>query len=77
MLPTALVRIAREMPHLTVVLDGAGISDLAMEYRQSAFGIFKLAAALAEETGNLDDYVDAVTLALLIEQAEGGDVQQG
>jgi hypothetical protein len=72
--PRSISEIATEAAKLSAVLHGAEFNELADQYRESSFGLFRLAADIAEQNRNPEEFVEAIDLALMLEKAETGPV---
>jgi hypothetical protein len=77
--PRPIVSIAVHITTLATLLDSAhtaldAFQDAAREYRASAFQLFKFAASIAIENEDMDELVDALSHARMVEQEESGEV---
>jgi len=69
-----IVDIAIAITTLAGLLEKAYFPDAAKEYRSSAFQLFRFAAAIAIENRNMDELVNAVMLARMLETDKDGKV---
>src|ERR1035438_6543339 len=63
--PMATVRIAREIGALATILDSADLNQAALQYRNSSFQLFRMAAAVATENKDINSLFQIVTGALM------------
>ena len=69
-----ILRIAREIGTLALLLDSCGFKEAGLQYRRSAFGLMKFSAAIATENESMDELFDAVMEARILEREKDGEM---
>ena len=72
--PTAIVKVAQQIPTLAGLLDHADLREVAQQYRESAFQLFRLAAAIATECRDMDELFQVVTGVLSLDRSKSGEI---
>lgn len=70
----AITKIAKEVPTLVGILETSDLADLAEQYRQSGFQLFRMGAQLAIDNNDIDALWRASTLVLLLEKSIEGKI---
>ena len=71
--PRPMMETALQIVVLAGVLENSDFPGAAQQYRDSAFRLFKFAAAIATENKNMDELSEAVMGVLIVDASEDGE----
>jgi hypothetical protein len=72
----SIVKLVRQIPTVLAIFTSSGFLELAEQYRQSAYQLLRMAAALATESNDDDDMLSVTMLALQIDLLGDGEISK-